>query len=1547
METISPQDPVFNTVIEQYNKVVSDFTSSLIRKNLTEEFKTKGDYVGREIYELIQNAEDQKSQYVKITLDENFISVENGGPDCVPFSREGFISIMMADMSPKFEDGSKQYIGCKGLGFRSILNWAKSIEIRSNGVSCKFSREIADACWDGIKQYIIQNVGDANKAEQVIKEHESFAQKHYGFRTPVPTLAKPETNSYFGEQNSTVICVEYDRNDSRVVDSINEQINSISGAILIFLANINEIEILDNVHGTTQKLTSIQKPIEDDIRLYTITSPRQAPISYYVLKESGEILDKKYEIGIAYCPEMKEPRHYLYSFFPTKKYIGLPCYVHATFDLNSSRNALKENSPENERLMGILAEALMRFSSWIAKSRAAGNIYNWDAVSVLSLNEFDRQDYPILAKCIEEKLPKLPIIPTVGRQYISLKETEYYGYEFSSFFDDLSSELPVCTKLFGKHINPDIPASLSVCQSTDFDDFKSRIDELSEAMLTIGECERKMRIRLIAALMNLDCECKFRVLVERDVHQLCEGTAYIYVGRSLPDPPEELKITYIDQDLLSEIYGLLGSQDPETIRKKLVKITDIRRSDVNTLKNQIISFTEQNNDVEKFKELIRSFFKGIYKVNENDNISKVVEEIADQLLLFDSTGKGKHYPYEMVLKEASNSQLDGYPQEWILYLSLEEWAQYLETSIDTAKDFFIHILGVSSTVPMDYVSFGEDGRYLSLYSTQYPTKESPFPYCFRSDYILNYQANRKMANYGYVVKPEFLDYLAGKGPTCNEFLSRIFSDPICRDAVNNRYIYYQYRSLHSEIASCSYLEYKLREHRALDPIRTYVLSDNINLLSDAKESFNNLPGLSEHETKQILLNLGAKSTLAELSKDELYSILYKIPDKCPARGVSDIYKKIREALLNYRDDCVQDAQDFRAKGKVFARRDGKVGIWPTSEVYYWDNDQLPQKVLSTKPKLEIGNRIGEESVKSLFGVSLAKEITIEEVSTKSVINVALTTQINDYFKQRIKYILSYVFDKQAKFREDYVEPIKDVRFNIYSTYHYLMDGTEYALNDGEMVTRPKRDKVYNICSYVGGIINDSIEDPKLCEALVESICITLKITGSDKVGYFRNILSSSISRNEFTWKRDGVYANWGDIEIAMGMSEKEKQHWALIAEQTNKSIDTSRLTLGYREKISYLSEVYPNIDFSELFEKSFPEFDEMNLDKKYLFAILLKRHYGFQDVSIFEEHGLFDYYVKRLNEIKNTYGKAYEYKRYQTLLEKEDRTVEDVYGWFYGCQQFSDYQSWVEELAKENCNKLLDDEQLEALVAEYLCNNCGINDRNAVEDLVPRSEYTDIMTEADLIESDFQQEDLALRYFESFGDVFREKATAIAQQRKADSQAANSEDEETVVGVLSYGVGVSIDIGKDTEHSRAGGGSYNSRPANLYRNGKKAEMLVYETLRANQNIYPKVIKNSRILDPVSGGDNNGKHCDIIYYKKDKPAEERYLEVKSLKGSSIYLSDDEYIFAMAHQNTYDLAVVKDNNVTIIEHPFRDEENAPMLKARPDVYRIDLAVNKIDS
>ena len=247
-------------------------------------------------------------------------------------------------------------------------------------------------------------------------------------------------------------------------------------------------------------------------------------------------------------------------------------------------------------------------------------------------------------------------------------------------------------------------------------------------------------------------------------------------------------------------------------------------------------------------------------------------------------------------------------------------------------------------------------------------------------------------------------------------------------------------------------------------------------------------------------------------------------------------------------------------------------------------------------------------------------------------------------------------------------------------------------------------------------------------------------------------------------------------------------------------------------------------------------------------------------------------------------------------------------------------------------------------MSKYLDGQYGFSNRNDIDEIKPLETYVTIMSEAGLIESDFEQKDLVLRYFPGFEPFFKEKADALLQQRNADSLSANSEDSRGAVATsFSYGHGIPIETGAQrVNYSGSGGRSYNSRPANLYRNGKNAEWLVYNALRARKDEFLKVIPNSRILDSLIGSDNNGKHCDILYYKKDMPNEERYLEVKSLKGSAIFLSDDEYMFASMHKETYDIAVVKDNSVTIIEHPFMEEEDKPFLHVKPDIYRIDLTI-----
>ena len=86
------------------------------------------EYNGRQLLELIQNAVDAGAKTVTICLKtkENLLEISDSGSS---FSVEGIRSLMYPGRSPK---RSGSFIGNKGLGFRSLLNWADCITIDRN-----------------------------------------------------------------------------------------------------------------------------------------------------------------------------------------------------------------------------------------------------------------------------------------------------------------------------------------------------------------------------------------------------------------------------------------------------------------------------------------------------------------------------------------------------------------------------------------------------------------------------------------------------------------------------------------------------------------------------------------------------------------------------------------------------------------------------------------------------------------------------------------------------------------------------------------------------------------------------------------------------------------------------------------------------------------------------------------------------------------------------------------------------------------------------------------------------------------------------------------------------------------------------------------------------------------------------------------------------------------------------------------------------------------------------------------------------------------------
>src|SRR5690606_33927729 len=102
-------DKQLNTY-KDHSRIISDYHAE---KQIAES------YNGRQLLELLQNADDAGTDEVLIDLnsEKGILRIANNG---TPFDISGVQSLMLAYKSSK---NKRHYIGNKGLGFRSVLNW--------------------------------------------------------------------------------------------------------------------------------------------------------------------------------------------------------------------------------------------------------------------------------------------------------------------------------------------------------------------------------------------------------------------------------------------------------------------------------------------------------------------------------------------------------------------------------------------------------------------------------------------------------------------------------------------------------------------------------------------------------------------------------------------------------------------------------------------------------------------------------------------------------------------------------------------------------------------------------------------------------------------------------------------------------------------------------------------------------------------------------------------------------------------------------------------------------------------------------------------------------------------------------------------------------------------------------------------------------------------------------------------------------------------------------------------------------------------------------
>lgn len=371
-----------------------------IEQDYNRERRTISDYKGRELLELLQNADDALDNQcnVKVFFDGKQLIVSNDG---IPFSKEGIVSLMYSDVSPKMKN-SIETIGCKGLGFRSILSWAEEIKIDSGDLHIEFSDEIAQT---QLKQGLLDRYKNTLKAA---------------------TLALPKWNDYPSKNDYvTAISIKI-KDDEEIKKDINNQIEKLKPETLLFLNKTKTLEI-----NNSEKNTIIERKDIDDENItisVRINGKLSRETQWVIVKEPGTIDDnKQYIISFAYRKDGKPARNNpIYSFFPTREDFPYPILFNASFELSSNRNTIELNNKLNKIIFSKSAKLLVDTAIKMHEGKADYKIL-WFLLSNMDFSPNSPFENYNFQSTLLDEINKREVFPNVNKEYIKHSKSTIKG----------------------------------------------------------------------------------------------------------------------------------------------------------------------------------------------------------------------------------------------------------------------------------------------------------------------------------------------------------------------------------------------------------------------------------------------------------------------------------------------------------------------------------------------------------------------------------------------------------------------------------------------------------------------------------------------------------------------------------------------------------------------------------------------------------------------------------------------------------------------------------------------------------------------------------------------------------------------------------------------------------------------------------------------------------------------------------------------------------------------------------------------------------------
>ncbi|MBD5244239.1 MAG: hypothetical protein HDS57_02055 [Barnesiella sp.] len=1440
------------------------------------------DYSGRELYEIIQNADDAQASVIEIELDyKQRLHIRNDGGK--PFTNKGIISVLRPNQSSKAKPiNGGETIGNKGLGIRSLLNWSEGITIHSNGVKLEFSSLIANKQWEMISSKVpsLKPLEKDRKCPLAILS--------------VPIVTEDEITAQENNKGQWTTEIEIACNPS-VLSDVKLKIRSLRAEILLFLNHIRKIILKIDGEETIELSRGEYYSAEYEGHNCKMVDLQEAASTFhYVLcREEMEMPENSDphksrfgEVAAAFPIDSERKCEYLFSYFPTTVPLNLPCALHANFDLDTSRNGVVSNG-FNKFLMTELAKILIKAAELrgtIIKHKKSSNLLL--PLQMLTLEGNVSSNLPEFATYIEIEFNSCEVIPTIDGNYKSFDNGIYYTNEIE--LGDFANKIININSLLSNYIEYETNITLlkSHRKSKEINELYKELSELARC-LTIEE-NADLIIKLLKVkfweikpeVIRLDSD-QFAnsgdtvyVLVSKDASAVVNQTEDV---REVAPAPLRLKILH---PVLSKYLQKSLNKSPRELTDVLKKFVNASDADFSRIKLEIETQSEKL-PIEELNDVLLWLYKRWKKIDSSE------APISHKFKLFNESGERRQVCSLLISTSSPKFKLNE--------------VHINSIPIDDQKSFLIYYLGCAEALPLRGHCFTHDPEYINETMGDgwwESVKRVPLD-----------------SNVALIPCEDFI-----KSLTIEEILTLILSDNrFLKIIYGGQRIAYSYYGDKEDVVHLSYSIFWLTHvSKVLSSILNFVIPNpssslDFSILNDGIVDIDKIEGFATEQILDLLKKLGAKENPLDLTFAQLYQLIENQTDVATAQKN---YRELRSIIKDKKDKLNQTpTENERAILKqVWAiGPNGEKKRMPKGLVYYWDNSRLPKRFLETLWKIMLPSRTGEISVSEIFGVKLLSNLNLRVIGGDNY-NENLTDKMRSYLFNRLKYLLIMTLNsneyKPATIREkagDIKGFINQLRISQNVKYQY--HGKEMDAVDGDIIN--DMDNIY-ICTSLNSI-DEVLKSPQMCNNLAKGLCMKLKL-GADNEVRFVHVIQSSLESVEYEWNElDKTLKD--EVERVIGLSGDEIEFWERL-EIYLESKDADPVIR--REKI--LS-IYPNINIPN----PLPNIKEFTDIELYNFLISLDKapRESFRGLNLLGKFYRSQLEVEAIRLALN-YKAASFIKQEMSL--KSTHTVDSVYSWLKKLEKFdAEVKLIIDQQATDQIITL--EELLKRFIHTVerkfqLLNSFVSSESLKLPEIKPQ--YKDILARYNVAPGELNYNEQALGFFDGFDTEFEN----IVKGKVDDDQDCSFSDEPLTEDTNT----VSFESVQESTGRGTGNGGFVSSQKKE-RVGKKAEERVRKYLESHPELYESITDASQ---------RHEVHCDIIYKLKNEPTL-RYLEVKSVNSGKIHFSIGEIRQGEKYPETYDLALVYDDKIKIIQYAFR--KDGELLKnLTPSGYEINFILSE---